>query len=200
MIKYPVIEVFTSIQGEGYWIGAPATFIRLAGCNLRCSWCDTKYSWSTAGVAKCTPTEIAEMLPAENNIIVITGGEPLLYDLEPLCKEIAFYSAHIHLETNGTLLFPPGLKKWIHWVAVSPKPPKYEVKCGKIDELKFVIDENIQASVIQDLMNRLDIDKFRVFAQVEGYDKEASAKKAIEMAKKLNIRIGIQLHRILEVK
>ncbi len=200
MTKYPVIEVFTSIQGEGYWIGAPATFIRLAGCNLRCPWCDTKYSWSTTKVAKYTPTEIVEMVPAESNMIVITGGEPLLYDLEPLCEALAFYGAHIHLETNGTFPLPPALEKWISWCAVSPKPPKYEVNCSKVDELKFVVDESLRLPIIQDLMEGLNMNKRRVFAQVEGYNQEASARKAVRIAKKLDIRVGIQLHKILEVK
>ena len=76
----PVVELFHSIQGEGTRSGEPSTFIRLAGCNLRCVWCDTPYSWSAEGVRAAEQVAIDELASrVRERAVVLTGGEPMLH-------------------------------------------------------------------------------------------------------------------------
>lgn len=101
-MKLRVAECFTSIQGEGIWAGTPSSFIRISGCNLRCSWCDTKYaSWNPEG-----PTmpidEIVESVAAQH--VVVTGGEPMMFDgVVPLAAELKRRGKVITIETAGTV-------------------------------------------------------------------------------------------------
>ncbi len=105
MGKLRIAEVFTSIQGEGHWIGVPSLFIRISGCNLRCSWCDTPYaSWNPEG-----PTvEVADLLSeiAQNPVhhVVVTGGEPMLFEpITELCSGLRKLGKKITIETAGTV-------------------------------------------------------------------------------------------------
>ncbi len=114
-------EVFYSLQGEGTRAGEPAVFLRLAGCNRRCSWCDTKYSWETG--LELTEEEVARrMLAFDCRHFVITGGEPLLQTekLENLCLLLPENSI-IEVETNGTLAPSPILAQRVNQWNVSPK-------------------------------------------------------------------------------
>ncbi len=114
-------EIFYSLQGEGTRCGTPAVFLRLAGCNLKCKWCDTKHSWRNG--LDYSPAEIAEKLLAYScDSLVITGGEPLLQQqaLEELLQLLPA-SLHIEVETNGTLTPTPVLAQRINQWNVSPK-------------------------------------------------------------------------------
>ncbi|MFZ9271708.1 MAG: radical SAM protein, partial [Prochlorococcaceae cyanobacterium] len=88
----PVVETFHSLQGEGVHLGRSAFFIRLGGCTVGCSWCDTKHSWPLAHHASRSPAALAaeaqSAAAAGAAFVVITGGEPLHHDLEPLCTEL----------------------------------------------------------------------------------------------------------------
>ena len=97
--QYPIMEIFDSIQGEGSWLGIPATFIRFAGCNLRCEWCDTKNSWQQGSMM----TVEAILDQVYKSSIIITGGEPTLCELGPLIDALrAREKVKIAIETNGT--------------------------------------------------------------------------------------------------
>ncbi len=114
-------EMFYSLQGEGVRAGVPAVFLRLAGCNLSCVWCDTKYSWG-AGI-ECDEAQLAEEILAFNcPSLVITGGEPLLQiaALEKLIKLLPD-SIHIEIETNGTQEASPYLLGRVNQWNISPK-------------------------------------------------------------------------------
>jgi 7-carboxy-7-deazaguanine synthase len=147
---YPIVETFHSLQGEGYWSGVNAFFIRLGGCDVHCPWCDQKESWSQHNHPRLSSQlltqQVAEANPA---IIIITGGEPLMHDLEPLTSDLASLKIPIHLETSGA--YP--LTGRFSWVTFSPKPykPPHESIYSHVKELKIVIAtvEDLQWAQIQ---------------------------------------------------
>ncbi|MCW2926070.1 MAG: Radical domain protein [Thermoleophilia bacterium] len=122
----PVIELFHSIQGEGSRTGEPATFIRLAGCNLRCLWCDTPYSWSKEGVGAATHMSIADLAAqVRERSVVLTGGEPMLHrrKLPLLVEELRARDVqHVTVETNATI-WDPELARVVDLWSLSPKLP-----------------------------------------------------------------------------
>ncbi len=158
-----VLEIFDSLQGEGYWAGTPMTFVRLAGCNvvelgLGCAhWCDTRGSWDRKAGETLEIRDI--ILRVALPRLCLTGGEPLLQPLEVarLAKEARALGMRVHVETNGTveppahsLAEPDG--SLFDWVTVSPKPPRYEIAsgwAGQVDELKFVVDEYLTAATAE---------------------------------------------------
>jgi len=115
-----VYEIFPSIQGEGLHIGTPAVFIRLVGCNLNCIWCDTKYA--RTGGKEMTEEGILECLEELDEglrFVVITGGEPLIQDIEKLVYMLASHAYTVHIETNGTINMSNHL--FVDHFIVSPK-------------------------------------------------------------------------------
>lgn len=117
-------EIFYSLQGEGASQGAPSLFLRLAGCNLACRWCDTGHAWKRPETAEMTPNEVAIALDAaapDCRRLVITGGEPLLQrgELEELLLLLGDH--WIEVETNGTLEAPEALLRRVDQWNISPK-------------------------------------------------------------------------------
>ncbi|NJO85800.1 MAG: 7-carboxy-7-deazaguanine synthase QueE [Synechococcaceae cyanobacterium RM1_1_27] len=99
----PIVETFHSIQGEGFWTGTNAFFIRLAGCDVGCPWCDTKQSWSARHHPQRLLTGlVAEAVAAQPKIVIVTGGEPLMHNLDPLTQALHAAGLTIHLETSGS--------------------------------------------------------------------------------------------------
>jgi organic radical activating enzyme len=114
----PVMEQFYTIQGEGAYTGTAAYFIRLAGCDVGCVWCDVKDSWDAEGYPRVSPevlVKAAKTSAAE--IVVITGGEPAMYDLSELTVLLKAEGLRTHIETSGT---HPMRGEW-DWVCFSPK-------------------------------------------------------------------------------
>jgi 7-carboxy-7-deazaguanine synthase len=134
----PVMEKFYTLQGEGYHTGEAAYFIRLAGCDVGCVWCDVKESWQAAGHPQEPITGlVASAMEVNSPITVITGGEPAMYDLTELTQELQAKGKRTHIETSGV---HPLTGNW-HWVCLSPK--KFRAPAQGIheraDELKVVI-------------------------------------------------------------
>jgi organic radical activating enzyme len=165
MSTYKVKEVFYTLQGEGFWAGTPAVFIRFAGCNMwsghdrhrerdaerngaECpKWCDTDFVGGEALFPSQVRNAIREELKkfdvpdGELPLIVLSGGEPLLQVDAHFCQELNehFPSATISVETNGTIpLMVPHGRGGIEWVCVSPKQPVDKLKLTEGDELKVV--------------------------------------------------------------
>jgi len=137
----PVMEEFYSLQGEGFNTGLAAYFIRVGGCDVGCKWCDVKESWNANDfppVATDRIVEHAASYPAK--AIVVTGGEPLLYNMDYLCSELYKNGISRYLETSGS---QPLSGKW-DWICVSPKkdaPPLDEV-IRQANELKVIIHDH----------------------------------------------------------
>lgn len=126
---YRVNEIFHSLQGEGFHTGTPSVFLRLSGCNRRCTFCDTDHSASTPMTAR----EIALKCAAyPSRHLVVTGGEPLLQLDTELIDALHREGFRIAVETNGSLPVPAG----VDWVTCSPKDPPLAI--DRIDELKIV--------------------------------------------------------------
>ncbi len=114
-------EIFYSLQGEGARVGCPAVFLRLAGCNLHCSWCDTRYSWLT-GCELAEADVAARVLSYGCGSLVITGGEPLLQAASMECLlSLLPAEMHVEVETNGTIPPTPALAARVNQWNVSPK-------------------------------------------------------------------------------
>lgn len=140
--KLPLVEEFFSIQGEGFHAGKAAYFIRLGGCDIGCRWCDTPFSWDP-GLHPLVETDsiIANAVSSGAGSVVVTGGEPFMWDLDYLCSHLKQNNISTFAETSGAY---PLSGEW-DWICLSPKrsrPPLKEV-CGAADELKVIIeDEN----------------------------------------------------------
>ncbi len=120
----PVSEIFVSVQGEGVDVGVPTTFVRLWGCNLTCTWCDTKYTWQTRHYEEMPVDEIlGRALDAGTHWVSITGGEPLIQP-EPLLLDLLHRlraaGRRVNLESNATL-FPRHLHRYVDRFSLSPK-------------------------------------------------------------------------------
>ncbi|MCE2676366.1 MAG: 7-carboxy-7-deazaguanine synthase QueE [Sediminibacterium sp.] len=129
--QYPVMEMFYTLQGEGYHQGKAAYFIRLAGCDVGCVWCDVKESWDASKHPVYSVDEIvSSALAHPARLAIITGGEPLLYNLDALTTALKKVGFEVNIETSGS---SPMSGKW-DWVCLSPK------------KFKAPLDESIQAA------------------------------------------------------
>ncbi|MEO0295329.1 MAG: 7-carboxy-7-deazaguanine synthase QueE, partial [candidate division WOR-3 bacterium] len=182
MNNLPVSEIFESIQGEGPFIGKRAVFLRLAFCNLSCSFCDTDYTWKGKIIYKrMSLKEIEEKILKYNiNHIVITGGEPLLWEkfFFPLVENLLAKRFLIEVETNGTI--ESFLPQDVHF-NVSPKlsnsgePYGKRIKINVLKSFnerekaifKFVIKKEEDIYEVLDLKEKLGIDKRRIYLMPE---------------------------------
>jgi organic radical activating enzyme len=135
---FPVMEAFYTIQGEGVHQGRAAFFIRLAGCDVGCHWCDVKDSWDASSHPLIPVTDLVEQaLEHPARLAVITGGEPLMHDLDELTSKLHEAGFTSHIETSGT--YP--MSGQFDWICLSPKkfrdpdPAIYPLA----DELKVIV-------------------------------------------------------------
>ncbi len=200
-----ISEIFWSFQGEGLRTGEPSIFIRLAGCSLRCPYCDTKYSWD-----KGVGMSIQEIMITVNDLkknypvsqIVITGGEPFEQDLSDLIEGLKRENFFISIETNG--LYYQDLR--FEWLSVSPKDVSdyfiHPDLCKRMNEVKLLVNDSFDIDALSRI--RTIGNHFIIFLQPEYYtvDKYKKVFNIYEKAQSLgipNIRIGCQLHKIYDV-
>ncbi len=137
-VTYPIVEHFYTIQGEGAHAGKASYFIRTAGCDVGCWWCDVKESWEEEGHPVMKVSELVEAVKqSKAPFVVITGGEPLLHDLYPLTTALHTLGVKIHIETSGS--WP--LTGELDWITLSPKRFKKPTDdiFEFVDELKVVV-------------------------------------------------------------
>ncbi|MBC8266753.1 MAG: 7-carboxy-7-deazaguanine synthase QueE [Flavobacteriales bacterium] len=129
----PLMEAFYSIQGEGFHSGKSAYFLRIGGCDVGCHWCDVKESWD-ANLHPLTKVEdiIKEIDETKINTVVITGGEPLMWNMDLLCSRLKQKGIKVHLETSGA--YP--LSGDFDWICLSPKKNQ-----KALDEIKPLANE-----------------------------------------------------------
>jgi len=133
----PLMEEFYTIQGEGFHTGTPAYFIRIGGCDVGCHWCDVKESWDAAIHPPTAADAIVENAAKYSDTIVVTGGEPLMWDMEPLTRKLKSRKLNVHIETSGAY---PLTGHW-DWICLSPKKrmlPKDDV-LKQAHELKVIV-------------------------------------------------------------
>jgi organic radical activating enzyme len=140
-VEYPLMEDFYTIQGEGVHAGRPAYFIRTAGCDVNCWWCDVQESWDEeAHPAETVQNIVHRAKESGAPFAVITGGEPLLHDLDPLTFQLKQAGLNVHIETSGS----SPLSGYLDWITLSPKrfkEPLDEIY-PYVDELKVIVLTN----------------------------------------------------------
>ena len=200
MIKIKVSEIFTSFQGEGPYVGTPATFLRLYGCNLNCQWCDTDIStYEMLSVDDVAEILLTQMEFNNINLLVITGGEPTLQmeEIKRLIKEIP-EDIKIQLETNGSIFeYLPEIE-----YVISPKEDKEKVfeNYYKYDNVffKFVITCEEDIDEVISIKNKYGYDK-TIWLQGE-FSKDALMADLIRenFPRLKNIKLSVQTHKYLK--
>lgn len=191
-----LIEIFYSMQGEGPAMGRPATFVRLAGCNLRCQGCDTD-------LKPCRELSVPDVLESiQGKRVVITGGEPTLQmeELSQLISLLHGLGKEIHIESNGTNPIPEEVLEKIHYVVVSPKRGSHfhiDFWAGKENvHLKFVLGKAPWCWTSELLDNLVPaLEKERVWIMAYGTDQDMpGARVAWDLALRLGVNYSDRLH------
>jgi len=213
-MRFRVVEIFQSIEGEGSLIGFPVLFIRLEGCNLRCPWCDTTYSYDGKSYKDYPLDELLNIVKNSNfKRVCLTGGEPLLTpNVEILIEKILSIKDFLIIETNGTV-FNKRLKATFEkfknkiYTVVSPKPEvNYKIHQDIfpfISEIKFVVDEFL---TINDILKYSNLYKNLFLILQPESNKEIYLKKALQLQNELltshnlEARLIPQCHKLLNLK
>ena len=193
--KYCVNEIFYSVEGEGFFSGTPAIFVRLAGCSMHCPWCDTKYAQKIN--FNLTAEQILKKIanyPCKT--VVLTGGEPTEQNLMPLLKLLKKNKYQIHLETNGTNLIDT---KLFDFCTVSPKAYVNSKMLKKANAVKYITDTKTTLQEIESFQSVLN-KKALFYLQPKNNSKE-NIKQCLKLIKqKPNLRLSVQLHKFLNIK
>ncbi len=196
--KLPLMEQFFSIQGEGFHTGRAAYFIRLGGCDIGCDWCDTKLSWDPALHPLTDTGEIVDKAVASGSKdLVITGGEPLMYNLTYLTSLLKEKEFTIYLETSGA----HPMQGYFDWVCLSPKsnkPPLPEA-LQRADELKVIIREAADFVWAEENARKVR-PECRLFVQPEWSRYKKIIPEIVEWVKKNPAwRISLQVHKFMHI-
>lgn len=197
-IELPVMERFYTIQGEGRYSGRAAYFIRLAGCDVGCVWCDVKESWDQeAHPLVSIESLVAFVLASNTDFVVITGGEPAMYDLTTLVSALHEHGLEIAIETSGC--YP--LKGEIDWYCFSPK--KFKKPCDeayeKASELKVVIFHPSDLKWAEEHAKRVNPDCL-LYLQTEWSKQEQILPLIIDYVKENpKWRVSLQTHKFMNI-
>ena len=221
-LLYKINEVFETIQGEASFTGTPSIFLRLQGCPVGCSWCDTKQTWALDDVYKVTLDEAVEKkadsdhwatATAEQILtlfqergyqakhVVITGGEPCMYDLNPVCELLHANGFSTQIETSGTFEILVPAKTW---VTVSPKINMrggYKVLTNamqRADEIKHPVAMQKHVEELEELFMQTGVEPKLVYLQPIS-QKVSATKLAIDTCIEKNWRLSVQVHKYLGI-
>jgi len=196
--KIPVLEEFYSIQGEGFNTGKAAYFVRTGGCDLACRWCDSKDTWKP---------EIHQFVPIRNIIdrvsktsadtIVVTGGEPLIYNFDRFCEIAKSNNYTLMIETCGA----HDLSGEWDWLCLSPKKQKHpqDIYYNKLNELKVIIYEESDLEWAEDCAKKVDSNCI-LSLQPEWSRFEKTGKMVVDYVKKNpKWNVSVQTHKFLKI-
>lgn len=204
-----VNEIFQSIEGEGKRAGSLATFIRLCGCNLRCSYCDTKYAFTTEGARDMSPLDIMREVHVKGigNYVTVTGGEPLIHkDIEQLLSLLMQYGYEVNVETNGTCE-PPFESSENLFYTMDFKSPSSGERASmnwdamkaltERDVLKFVVGSKRDLDDARDALERLDPVAQVYFSPVFGKIEPREIVEYMQEHKMFGCKVQLQLHKFI---
>ena len=194
----PLMESFYSLQGEGYYSGKAAYFLRVGGCDVGCNWCDVKESWDPA---LHPPTSIAEILekilkyPVDT--VVVTGGEPLMWNMERLTSALHSKGLEVHLETSGSYPYTGNFD----WICLSPKKMRLPLESIKpiTNELKIIVNNKHDLIWAEEQIKGLS-KNCKLYLQPEWSKREIIMPMMIEFVKKnKNWTISLQSHKYMNI-
>ena len=194
----PLMEAFYTLQGEGFYKGTAAYFIRLGGCDVGCHWCDVKESW-TAEAHPLVPVDtiVADAL-AHSKTIIITGGEPLMWNLTLLTEKLRAGGARTHIETSGA---HPLSGSW-DWICLSPKKIKRPVGdvLQKANELKMVIYNNNDFLFAEEMAAQVSPDCL-LYLQPEWSKRDKVIPKIVDyVMAHPQWKASLQMHKYLDIR
>ena len=193
----PLMESFHSLQGEGYHSGLPAYFIRLGGCDIGCHWCDVKESWDFHRHPLTPIKNIVENVVDNVENVVITGGEPLMWNMDLLTKALKSKNKKTHLETSGAYKIS-GI--W-DWFCLSPKKNKLptEQAYTQADELKIIIYNKHDLEFAESCVKNVKKDCL-LYLQPEWGKKESVMSLVVKYIKQNpKWKISLQTHKYLDI-
>ena len=197
LTKLPVMEKFYTIQGEGHYSGQPFYFIRLGGCDVGCHWCDVKESWDHNQHQFIEVDDLIKDVKEYTSNVVITGGEPLMWNLSELTKRFKENNIKLHLETSGAYEMSGN---W-DWVCLSPKKkmlPKQEIY-SQANELKVIIYNNDDFKFAIQESEKVS-SECKLFLQPEWSKFDLMKDKIAQFVmNNKNWNISLQIHKYLEI-
>ena len=197
LTKLPVMEKFYTIQGEGYYSGQPFYFIRLGGCDVGCHWCDVKESWDHNQHQFIEVDDLIKDVKEYTSNVVITGGEPLMWNLSELTKRFKENNIKLHLETSGAYEMSGN---W-DWICLSPKKkklPKQEIY-SIANELKVIIYNNDDFKFAIQESEKVS-SECKLFLQPEWSKFDLMKDKIAQFVmNNKNWNISLQIHKYLEI-
>ncbi len=194
----PLVEDFYTIQGEGFHTGKAAYFIRLGGCDVGCKWCDAKESWNpTIHPPVDVTTIVGRAVACEAHSIVITGGEPLIYPLQPLTSALRALGFEIFLETSGS----HALSGDFDWICLSPKRRKHPLETIYVEanELKVVVSDMSDIEWAEECAAKVSAE-CRLYLQPEWSVAEYVMAEIVEYVKRNpQWRVSLQTHKYMRI-
>jgi len=193
-----VNEIFYSLQGEGLYTGVAAVFVRLSGCGMNCSFCDTKYAEEIKKIL--TPAEILkEISRYPSKTVILTGGEPAEQDIGPLCRALKKNGYQVHLETNGSLDIDV---KNIDLVTVSPKKRVSKKMLLKADVIKIPFGKKTDEKEIKKYFKYAGTGKKGVYIYLQPLDnKKENVNLCVKFIKQNPfLRLSPQMHKLIKIK
>jgi len=196
-LKLPIMESFYTIQGEGYYSGSAAYFIRVAGCDVGCHWCDVKESWDSNIHPVISITMLVDNAIKHSKMVVITGGEPLMWNMNPLTKLLKQNGIKVHVETSGSNTLTGS---W-DWICLSPKKrklPSDEVYL-RANELKVIVFNKHDLIYAEEQSKKVN-KKCILFLQPEWDKKDEMLPIIVDYIKKNDKwKISLQTHKYLKI-
>ncbi len=195
--RLPLMEAFYTIQGEGFYTGHAAYFIRLAGCDVGCHWCDVKESWDKDLHPVVAVEEIVQQAKNHGKLAVITGGEPLMWNLDYLTGQLKKEGIQTNIETSGAY----ELSGVWDWICLSPKKAKLPVQSvyDAADELKCIIYNKHDFIFAEQQAEKVNKNA-RLYLQVEWSKKDEMLPVLIEYVKENpKWAISTQTHKYLDI-